>query len=346
MRIALVNDVKMAIEALRRVVESMPEASVAWIAEDGQQAVDKCQADRPDLVLMDLIMPQLDGVQATRQIMQASPCPILVVTATVTGNCSKVYEALGYGAVDAVNTPVLGRDQRVSGGEELIRKVRNVMRLQAAAAVEAPPGCSATVAASGRPFPVHVPLVVIGASTGGPQALGQVLTRLSPPLSFAVVVVQHLDPLFVPGLAEWLQQETGLPFQLIRQGDRPLAGTVHLASTTDHLVIGADGQFRYVREPATQVFRPSVDVFFTSLGQHRVRPGVAVLLTGMGRDGAAGLKSLREAGWQTIVQDQATSVIWGMPGAAADLDAADQVLPVHQIGPAIATHFRSSCVSP
>ncbi len=345
MRIALVNDVKMAVEALRRVVESMPEARVAWIAEDGQQAVDRCREDRPDLVLMDLIMPQLDGVQATRQIMQECPCPILVVTATVTGNCSKVYEALGYGAVDAVNTPVLGRDQQVTGGDELIRKIRNVMRLQGAGAVQPPLGRPPAVDAGGPPPAVDVPLVVIGASTGGPQALGKVLARLAPPLPFAVVVVQHLDPLFVPGLAEWLQRETGLPVQLIREGDRPAAGTVQLASTADHLVIGATGQFGYVREPASQVFRPSVDVFFASLRQHRVRPGVAVLLTGMGRDGAAGLKSLREAGWQTVVQDQATSIIWGMPGAAVGLDAVDQVLPVDQIGPVIATRFRSSCVS-
>ena len=344
MRVALVNDVKMAVEALRRVVDAMPDASVAWIAEDGQQAIDRCRADRPDLVLMDLIMPNVDGVEATRRIMQECPCPILVVTATVTGNCSKVYEALGHGAVDAVNTPVLGRDNQVAGGEEMIRKMRTVMRLQRCTSEQADVA-PAEPSVAPPDTDIHVPLVVIGASTGGPQALETVLAGLKRPLPYSVVVVQHLDPQFVPGLAEWLNQETRLTVEPIREGDPPTAGTVHLASTPDHLVIGGGGRLRYVKQPAQHVHRPSVDVFFASLLQHRVRPGVAVLLTGMGRDGAAGLKSLHEAGWKTVVQDQETSIIWGMPGAAANLGAADWVLPIDKIGPAITSAVSSSCAA-
>jgi two-component system response regulator WspF len=334
-RIAIVNDVRLAIEVLRRVVASLPNAEVAWIAENGKEAVEKCHADRPDLVLMDLIMPVMDGVEATRCIMQQSPCPILVVTATVTGNSDPVFEALGHGALDAVNTPVLGRDGTITGGDELVRKIRNVVRLCAgrAAGLEvAPPALpDRTLSAPGV-----APVLAIGASTGGPQALARVLGGLSSLRDYAVVVVQHLDEIFVPGFVEWLARETKKPVSAAESGERPRNGVVHVACTSDHLVLEPSGRFRYVHEPADLVYRPSVDVFFESLLRARVQPGIALILTGMGRDGAAGMKALHEVGWRTIAQDQTTSIVWGMPGAAVRLQAVDRVLPVNEIDVTIA----------
>lgn len=343
-RIAIVNDVKMAIEVLRRVVVSLPDAEVAWIAEDGQQAVERCRADRPDLVLMDLIMPVMDGVEATRRIMQQSPCPILVVTATVTGNCSKVFEALGHGALDAVNTPVIGRDGNIAGGDELIRKIRAIVRLQCGKAAGLEVAAPASPVSAPQSSSGGVPMLAIGASTGGPQALATMLAGLARPLDFSVVVVQHLDKLFVPGLVEWLANETKTSVQQIEAGQRPAVGTIHVACTSDHLVLNAAGAFQYVREPACHVYRPSVDVFFDSLLRARARPGVALLLTGMGRDGAAGMKALHEAGWKTIAQNKASSIVWGMPGAAVQLCAADQVLPLDRIGPAASALMKSANV--
>jgi two-component system response regulator WspF len=340
-RIAIVNDVKMAIEVLRRVVVSLPEAEVAWIAEDGQQAVGKCQADRPDLVLMDLIMPVMDGVEATRRIMQQSPCPILVVTATVTGNCSKVFESLGHGALDAVNTPVFGRDGNIAGGDDLIRKIRNIVRLRCGKAAGLEVAVPTSLGSAPQTPSGTSPMLAIGASTGGPQALAVVLAGLARPLDYSVVVVQHLDTLFVPGLVEWLTDEAKTSARQIEAGQRPMVGTIHVACTSDHLVLTAAGAFQYVREPAGHVYRPSVDVFFDSLLKARARPGVALLLTGMGRDGAAGMKALHQAGWKTIAQDQASSIVWGMPGAAVKLHAADQVLPLDRIGPAVSELISS-----
>jgi two-component system response regulator WspF len=129
MKIAIVNDLLMASEALRRTVASCPEYSVAWIARDGEEAVRKCEKDRPDLILMDLIMPVMNGVEATRRIMQSSPCAILVVTATVEGNVALVFDAMGHGALDAVNTPVLGTDGSLHGSRELLTKIENIGRL-------------------------------------------------------------------------------------------------------------------------------------------------------------------------------------------------------------------------
>lgn len=340
-RIAIVNDVTMAAETLRRIVVSLPNADVAWIAENGKEAVEKCQAERPDLVLMDLIMPVMNGVEATRQIMQQCPCPILVVTATVTGHCNEVFEALGHGAVDAVNTPVLGRDGNIPGGDELIRKIRSIARLRCESA-------SGLHVATQPPLDfvpprtkAAIPLLAIGASTGGPQALTAVLSGISPTLDYSVVIVQHLDKVFVPGLVEWLAHETNTRVKPVEPGQSPTPGTVHVACTPDHLVLDAAGEFQYQGEPEDYVYRPSVDVFFNSLLKSSVRPGVALLLTGMGRDGAAGMKALQQAGWKTIAQDQDSSIVWGMPGAAVELQAADQVLPLNRIGPTISELMKT-----
>ncbi|MFV2066347.1 MAG: chemotaxis-specific protein-glutamate methyltransferase CheB [Pirellulales bacterium] len=331
MRIALVNDVRMALEALRRIVATIPAAQVAWVAEDGEQAVARCREDTPDLILMDMIMPGMDGVEATRQIMESTPCPILVVTATVTGNAARVYEALGHGALDAVNTPVLGTDGNWDGAEALICKIDTVRRLTTAAA---PSGLTASLTRE----PCHesvsgsVPMVAIGASTGGPKALIQVLAQFPQNRSWCTAIVQHVDPFFAPGLAEWLTTETGKEVVVVQSGQLPEPGTVYLAATADHLEVDPCGQFRYVREPEDQVYRPSVDVFFRSLLTAPVTPGAAVLLTGMGRDGAEGLQALRQAGWPTIAQDEATSVIWGMPAAAVRIGAVEHLLPIQAVG--------------
>jgi two-component system response regulator WspF len=179
------------------------------------------------------------------------------------------------------------------------------------------------------------PLVVVGASTGGPEALRKILAALPGPLDFAMIVVQHLGELFVPGLASWLAKETGLDVSVIVAGWKPIAGQVAIACTSDHVILDRAGKLVYVREPEKSVHRPSVDVFFASLLTSPAEPGTAVLLTGMGDDGAEGLKALHDAGWATIIQDEATSVVWGMPRAALKRGAADQTLPVEKIGEAI-----------
>jgi two-component system response regulator WspF len=185
------------------------------------------------------------------------------------------------------------------------------------------------------PAGVLPPLVVVGASTGGPEALRKVLAGLPNPLSYALIAVQHLGEIFVPGLAVWLAKETGLNVSVVTPSQKPIAGHVYIACTSDHLILNASGNMAYVRQPETCIHRPSVDVFFVSLLAAPVTPGTAVLLTGMGSDGAEGLKSLCGAGWETIAQDEASSVVWGMPRAAARIGAVKQVLPVDQIGAAI-----------
>ncbi len=333
MRIAIVNDMLLAVEALRRVVRSHPDYTVAWVARDGAEAVAKCADDRPDMILMDLIMPVMNGAEATRLIMRDSPCPVLVVTATVDGNMSLVFEAMGHGALDAVNTPVLGADGKLSGAQALLHKIAIIRRL-----IAAPKQARPAAEIGAHCLPDHkacLPLVVLGASTGGPAALADILARLPASFNAAMVIIQHIDREFAADLARWLGTHCALPVRVADSGCRPLAGHVWLAGTNDHLVLQQDGALAYRREPQECFYRPSVDVFFGSVAAHWASPGVAVLLTGMGRDGGNGLLTLRRCGWHTLAQDEDTCVVYGMPRAAAELKAAEKILPLNEIAPAI-----------
>ncbi|MGA0287390.1 MAG: chemotaxis-specific protein-glutamate methyltransferase CheB [Phycisphaerales bacterium] len=343
MRVAIVNDLRLAVEALRRVVASIPEAEVAWVAMDGAEAVRRCHEDRPDVVLMDLLMPVMNGVESTRRIMTECPCPILVVTATVDGNSLLVYDALGHGALDAVNTPTIGTGGDMSGAAALVRKIEQVRRLSEfeTASSKSISGVSAAGAnagvASGRSSP---PILAIGASTGGPQALATVLAQLPRDFDWPVLVVQHVDAEFVGGLATWLGEKVGRRVSVAGSGV-PRPGEVAIAGSDRHLIMEPDGRLATVTEPSNVLHRPSVDVMFSSLARNPGSTGVAVLLTGMGRDGAAGLLELHRAGWSTIAQDEASSVVWGMPGAAARLGAAQELLPIERIGSRVADLWRA-----
>ena len=175
----------------------------------------------------------------------------------------------------------------------------------------------------------------MGASTGGPQALAEVLSRLPTTLVASVVIIQHVDAAFAPGLGQWLSEQAGRRVQLAAEGHQPAVGEVLLSGSDDHLVLGEDRRLHYSVEPRESSYRPSVDVFFNSVAQNWPRPGVAVLLTGMLRDGAEGLLNLRRLGWRTIAQDESSSIVWGMPKAAVEIGAAEEVVSLPQIAKAI-----------
>jgi two-component system response regulator WspF len=191
------------------------------------------------------------------------------------------------------------------------------------------------------------PLVILGASTGGPQALAEVLSGLPPTLEAGIVIVQHVDAAFAPGLGQWLSEQSHRRVTLVDQRHRPAVGEILLSGTDDHLLVGDDHRLHYSVEPRDSCYRPSVDVFFGSAARNWPRPGVAVLLTGMLRDGAEGLLALRRVGWRTIAQDESSSVVWGMPKAAIEIGAAEQILPLSKIAAAIANLVpKSSHVTP
>jgi two-component system response regulator WspF len=333
MRVAIVNDLALAREVLRRLLESVPGYQIAWMAVDGADAVRRASQDLPDVILMDLFMPVMDGVEATRRIMAQHPCPILLVTSSVTGNFTKVYAAMGYGALDAVDTPLFTPDGKVTGGESLLARLQ---RLKHARNLDLSSTGPATAAGERSLLPQDLPpLVALGASTGGPEALAQILGSLNPDFPGAIVIVQHIAGEFAPSLAAWLQSRTSLRVSLAVAGGRPEIGRALVAATNDHLTLDSHHRLEYIREPVDYPYRPSVDVLFSGIASCWPRPGVAALLTGMGADGARGLLRLRKAGWRTIAQDRSTSVVYGMPQAAVQMDAADKVLPLPQIAAAI-----------
>jgi chemotaxis response regulator CheB len=331
MKIAIANDVAMAAEALRRVIASTQEHQVLWIARTGVEAVAMSLDNRPDLILMDLNMPELDGVEATRQIMQQSPCAILVVTGRPQDNVNQVFRALGAGALDVTATPVL--QGGASGDLELLLKIKTIGKLiRHSSTLDTP----ARQHNGGEHKENHVTtLVAIGASTGGPLAVSKVLAGWIPPPGCAIVVVQHIDENFASHFAKWLGEQLAIPVRVIDDGDELQEGVVMIAKTNDHLTLDQHRRLRYTENPRDYAYRPSVDVFFHCVARHWRGDAVGVLLTGMGRDGGAGLLAMRRASKTTIAQDQASSAVYGMPRAAAELDAAQLILPLDKIGPTV-----------
>lgn len=332
MRIGIVNDLRPAREVLRRIILSRPPHEVAWTAIDGEEAVALALSNPPDLILMDLMMPKLDGVEATRRIMADRPCPILVVTASVTGHMPKVYEAMGHGALGAVDLPTLRPDGSGPGIAELFAKIDTVAKLIGGGPVHAPPAMPRIEAGSGRP----PPLALLGASTGGPRVLAEMLATWPGPPDTCIVIAQHMDESFADGLARWLAEHSVLPVERIRDGQIPEPGRVLVAACDRHIAMGKGGRFVHTDEPRESCYHPSVDVLFRSVAEHWKAPGAAALLTGMGRDGAEGLKALRARGWRAYAQAEAGCPVWGMPKAAVEIGAAEEALQPADIARAMA----------
>ncbi|MDT3740062.1 MAG: chemotaxis-specific protein-glutamate methyltransferase CheB [Candidatus Kapabacteria bacterium] len=331
MRIAIVNDVALEIEILRRSLNNYSGFEVAWLAHNGKEALEEFAKDKPDLILMNLSMPVMDGAAATKAIMEISPVAVLLVTSSVSINQAKVFEAMGYGALDVVRTPVLNSDGEIVGADELIKKInifKKLINYHKTVSTETPnPHRSSKVK--------RTRIVAIGSSTGGPKALSVILSQIPRDTKAAFIVIQHVDSQFATGLAEWLRNYSNLPLHLAESGISPENGNVYIANTDDHLFLNSHEKFEYTAKPLDNHFRPSVDVFFKSLTDNWSYKDIAVLLTGMGYDGAKGLLELKKNGWYTIAQDEATSIVYGMPKVASEMGAALEILPIEKIAESI-----------
>ncbi|WP_431265385.1 chemotaxis-specific protein-glutamate methyltransferase CheB [Roseateles chitinivorans] len=338
LRVLVVEDSITVLAHIREVLAAQSDIEVVGEAHDGATAVALCQQLRPDVVSMDMMLPGMDGQAATEAIMAHCPTPILIVSSSTNrGELLRTYEALAAGAVEVLEKPSAGQPE----GEwerHYVRLLRLVSRIRVITHVRARIGgrpTPRTSAAAPAPLPRRS-VLALGASTGGPGALMTVLQALPAPAPLPVLIVMHINAVFSRGFAEWLDAQTPHRVRYAHGGERlrDLAGQVVLAPPDVHLVVRG-GQLELIHTAPRHSCRPSVDELFESLAAE-IGPGVAAaLLTGMGRDGAAGLLAIRRAGGATLAQDEASSMVYGMPREAAQLGAAERVLPLTDIGPAL-----------
>jgi two-component system response regulator WspF len=317
---------------LRQILTTETDYHVVWTAGSGADTLLKCRRDPPDILLVDLALADMHKTRLICDVMKETPCAILILSdAVISRQAGKVFEAMGCGALDAIVTPSLNENGTVEGSGPLLKKMAMMAKL-----ISNVPQPQPTESSQTRTKPDHLPaLVAIGASTGGPRALATILSGLPEKLNAAVVICQHVDLQFAQGMVQWLKSQTPLAVEIVREGMQPRTGVALVAGTNDHLVMGADRALHYTSHPREYPYRPSVNTFFDSILKNWPRKGLAILLTGMGRDGAEGLAALRRAGWHTIVQDEKTSVVYGMPAAAVELGGAAEILSLDSIAGAI-----------
>jgi two-component system chemotaxis response regulator CheB len=331
-RVLVADDSELFRELLVRVVAADPGFDVVAIAADGNAAAALARSVHPDVVTMDLHMPDADGFSGIARIMAETPTPILVLTANPEEAVG--FRALSLGALDILEKPQATADLddfgqllrsrlRLLAGVKVIRHLRGLRERKAAPARDA-----------ARPD-----VVAIGASLGGPRALAALLRGLPASFPIPIAVVQHIADGFTEGLASWLATESRLDVREAVDGAALRAGRVLLAPTGYHLLV-ADGVVRLSEAPPVDTFKPSVTPLFLSAASTYGRRACGVLLTGMGRDGAEGLRAIRAAGGHTIAQDEATSAVFGMPRAAIELGAVDRVLPIEDIPRALLELLR------
>lgn len=330
--VLVVDDSEVIRMFLAHLIDGDPRFHVAGVVDGGEAAVRFVNATPPDVVLMDVHMDGMDGFEAARRIMETRAVPIVMCSAVsdvhAVAAAFRIYEA---GALALVEKPTGYGDPK---HERLAREMLQTLRLMSEVKVVRRWTRGARSPLSTPKPRVSIDVVGIGASTGGPPALQSVLGGLDKDFPVPIVVVQHIASGFLPGLAAWLGQTTPMQVQIAAHGMDARPGHVYLAP--DDLHLGMSGNvLRLERTPPENGVRPSVDYLFRSLARHHGTRAVGVLLTGMGKDGAQGLRELHRCGATTLAQDRETSVVYGMPGEAVALGAASQVLPIERVADAL-----------
>ncbi|WP_028081949.1 protein-glutamate methylesterase/protein-glutamine glutaminase [Solimonas soli] len=328
-RVLIVDDSALVRSLMTEILSADPQIEVVGVASDPYVARDKIKQLRPDVLTLDVEMPRMDGLTFLDNLMRLHPMPVLMVSSLTEAGADVTLQALELGAVDFVTKPKLDvRAGLTAYAEQLREKVRGLLRAR-------PRGAQRREAAEPlrRPFRTTDRIIAIGASTGGTEAIREVLERM-PADAPAVVVTQHIPAAFSGPFAARLDRTSAMAVCEAHDAQPIVAGHVYVAPGDRHLLIERDGA-RYVCRlsdgPPQNRHRPSVDAMFNSLARHAGSNVAAALLTGMGDDGARGLLALREAGARTLVQDEASSVVWGMPGAAYKLGAAERVLALDAV---------------
>ena len=345
-RVLVVDDSRVARDLLAYVLERDPQIQVIGTAASGDEAVEAVKQKKPDVVTMDYHMPEMNGLDATRRIMEVDPVPIIIVSATTSrSEVASAHALLDAGALAVLEKPAgPGHPRHAAMAHELVQAVKWVSEVKV---VKRWPRRESRVAAALaakavelRPARREFGAVAIGASTGGPLVLRSILSGLSRDFPAPILIVQHIAPGFTQGLVDWLAQSSGFPVRVSTAGESPLSGVAYVAPDGLHMKVARDGRIALSDEAPHYGHRPAVAYLFRSVADVLEGDAIGVLLTGMGKDGAEELKRMKDKGAVTIAQDHETSVVHGMPGEAIHLNAAMHVLPAGSIAQALNTLTR------
>lgn len=335
-KVLVVEDSPVVREFLMHILGADPDIRVIGAVHDGDEALEAVQRHRPDVITMDIHMPRMGGLEATRRIMETCPTPIIIVSGSEDAReVVTTFDAVEAGALAVLRRPVgIGQPGHELMARELVQTVKlmsevKVVRRWPRTRPETPVPRPAAMRLARESAPVRI--VAIGASTGGPPVLHTILAGLPKAFPAPLVIVQHIAAGFVHGFINWLAQSSALPLRLAAHGEVALPGHVYIAPDEYQMKIERGGRIVLTRDEPENGLRPSVSYLFRSIAESYGRDAVAGLLTGMGRDGAEELKLLKDKGAITFAQDKDSSVVHGMPGEAIRLDAATLVLPPEKI---------------
>ncbi|WP_292935470.1 chemotaxis-specific protein-glutamate methyltransferase CheB [Noviherbaspirillum sp.] len=335
-RVLVADDSPSVRELLVYILGSDPEIDIVGCAEDGEEAVRMAQQKKPHVITMDLHMPKLDGFEATRKIMQTCPTPIVIVSGSVDPEeVGMSFRAIEAGALVMVQRPFgIGNAMHNQTSNALIRTVKSMAEVKVVRRWSRDPAVKneSVGTAIAEPRKRQCKLVLLGASTGGPAVLRDILAQLPADYPLPIVIVQHMASGFVDGFADWLSSASGIKVALATHGEHLVGGRAYLAPDRFQMAIGRSLQVELSSGRPEHGMRPSVSHLFRSIHKDLCRGTVAVLLTGMGKDGAQELRQLKDKGAITIVQDRATAAVYGMPGEAIKQDAASLILDPVEIG--------------
>jgi two-component system chemotaxis response regulator CheB len=348
-KVLVIDDSALMRKLLSEILASDPDIDVVGTAPDAYVARDKIKSLNPDVLTLDVEMPRMDGLSFLRNLMRLRPMPVVMCSTLTHAGAETALDALALGAVDVVGKPTADAARGIKhSAQEIIAKVKMAASVKVRASTERAPkvvevsrdaGAVLAKRAMAKVSSSTDHIIAIGASTGGTEAIKELLTHLSPDLP-AVVIAQHIPKAFSGPFSVRMNACSQLTVCEARDGDAILPGHVYIAPGDEHLLVERSGRgFRCRLDPGPLVnrHRPSVDVLFRSVAQTAGHHGVGVLLTGMGRDGAEGLKEMLEAGAATMAQDEQSSVVWGMPGAAWKIGAAQALHPLSEIAGQIMT---------
>lgn len=354
-RVMLVDDSALDIAILRGIIDPMEGVEIVATASSGKEALELIPKHLPDVVCTDYMMPAMDGLELTKRIMATYPTPILAVSSVV-DDPESAFPILQAGALDFFPKPAPTPGEQETVRRELAQKLRILSKVYVFRRRSGTEGAKESVAAAatkatdrrGSPdtTPIARPtagyrIALLGASTGGPQAVQTILGRLPGDYSLPICLVQHISPGFVRAFAAWLDKTTELSVRVAKEGERPVRGRVYVAPEDVHIEFGRTGLIRLTGAPARDGHRPSVTVAFESAAKAFGARSIAALLTGMGTDGAAGMRALSDAGSMTLSQTAESCVVYGMPRAAVELGATRHVLSPTAIADTLLEATRS-----